>query len=312
MRGIILLYGLFISCVASAQVMDYFLNDPEWLETSSCMQGSGDCMLNTTYVYYVEGDTDVVATGELYKKIRVRGKSEYITEDTLITGLCEGSFNFDHLAAILRQDGRKIIMYDPDGEEEVLLYDFSLTEGATLPVTPIQPNPDIYVTEIDSFYIGFNYIRKFYLSTPEPTYIIEGIGSNYGFLEDLVVDSACIYSHGCYSRYDEVYWSISSTLPTGLRETISSLVDCDFSVGFVQEAEQPKLIVYPNPATSTLHIDGIELDDYTACISDMSGRIVFEQKLNGDLLDISGLEHGNYVLRLSNALVNTTVRFSKL
>jgi hypothetical protein len=58
------------------------------------------------------------------------------------------------------------------------------------------------------------------------------------------------------------------------------------------------LTVYPNPALQTLQVDGPENTAGTISITDLSGKVVFEQRSNSlkQTLDLSSVESGIYLL----------------
>lgn len=289
---------MILSSSAKSQYANYFGAEQQWTQSSSCMQGSDDCLLNTEFIYYVAGDTDVVATGELYYVIRKVGTSTYELLDSSASGLCTGSFTFDNIAALLRQEGRKIWMYNFTTEEEELLYDFTLGEGDTLPVTPIQPYENVIVENVDSFSIGVHYLKKFYIASDycAVDYIIEGIGSNFGFLEEMVDDSACDYSHGCYSMYGELIWSKEG----------SDL--CGLVVG-LEEKEEAPIKLYPNPVNNLLYLEGIK-GEANIKLYDQTGREL-PVDFNGHTIGVTSLSGGSYILYIEDGSGVQAHRFVK-
>lgn len=67
----------------------------------------------------------------------------------------------------------------------------------------------------------------------------------------------------------------------------------------INNLEHPSFSVYPNPATSTITIEGAESNDAT--IYDMNGRAVMQTK--GNTADVSTLATGMYYLRLQGKSV---------
>ncbi len=55
--------------------------------------------------------------------------------------------------------------------------------------------------------------------------------------------------------------------------------------------------VFPNPASNYLLIESRDVSDYEMIISDMSGKVLFAGE-NGDILDISFLEAGIFILKI--------------
>ena len=281
-----------------AQVLNYFEMNQLWYQTSSCVETTDDCLLNSEFVYYVDGDTDIVATGQLYKKIRKRGISEYVSLDTIVPGFCTGSFEIAHLAALLRQDGRTIYMYDVAEEQEVLLYDFTLEVGDTLPLTPLQQLAEVTVMSIDSFAVDESYLRRFYVSYPEPSFIVEGIGSISGFLEKMIPDAECSYSHGCYSVNEVTMWQLNSE------------VECSYSVG-VAEENGLSFGVFPNPLTDIISIVGLPDGIYSTAVYDQSGRKIHTADLVDHTINLEHLTNGVYVLSITDGVSIQVVRIVK-
>jgi hypothetical protein len=298
LKGILAISAFFMGASLQAQVLNYFDMNQLWYQTSSCIETTDDCLLNSEFVYYVDGDTDVVATGQLYKKIRKRGISEYVSLDTTVSGFCTGSLEIAHLAALLRQDGRKIFMYDVVEEQEVLLYDFTLEVGDTLPLTPIQQLASVTVMYIDSFEVDESYLRRFYVSSPAPNLIVEGIGSSVGFLEKMIPDDECTYSHGCYSVNGETKWQLTGE------------VECVYTVG-VAEADKLAFRVFPNPLSDRITIVGLPYGNYTASIFDQSGRKIHSCSLTDHSIDLDHLASGVYVLSITDGVSVNAVRIVK-
>lgn len=84
------------------------------------------------------------------------------------------------------------------------------------------------------------------------------------------------------------------------------------TVGFAENNVE-KVVVYPNPATSAIQFNVI--DKLNATITDLQGRVVFNQQLEAGeaSIDVSGFTKGVYVitLRQDNGSVQTS-RFSKM
>lgn len=82
-------------------------------------------------------------------------------------------------------------------------------------------------------------------------------------------------------------------------------------LGTSELAETVNVKVYPNPVENVLHINSkLKFERYM--IYNSEGRIITEQKLNGENIDVSSLEKGNYVLELlSKNTEKTIVKFIK-
>jgi hypothetical protein len=60
--------------------------------------------------------------------------------------------------------------------------------------------------------------------------------------------------------------------------------------------------VYPNPVTSELTIDGINLQEYTILLKNLAGKSLMQVKSNN--IDLSGLDTGLYILDIRNKVDN--------
>ena len=64
--------------------------------------------------------------------------------------------------------------------------------------------------------------------------------------------------------------------------------------------EQESLKVYPNPATDHVFINGLEAPTSYQLVA-MNGQVVQSGIISGNFLDVTGLQHGMYVLRIGNS-----------
>ena len=71
-------------------------------------------------------------------------------------------------------------------------------------------------------------------------------------------------------------------------------------VGLNENTNDLKFNVYPNPCDNLLSIDIDLLNQSSITISDISGKIIYQQKLNfmQTILDVSSLNSGIYFLEL--------------
>ncbi len=87
------------------------------------------------------------------------------------------------------------------------------------------------------------------------------------------------------------------------------------SLGVNTKQKKSELIVYPNPAHSTLWVSGIEYqvsskgdsNGYWVEMFDMFGKIVLSTEVVDGKIDISGLEDGVYLLRVGNDVVRVVL-----
>ena len=71
------------------------------------------------------------------------------------------------------------------------------------------------------------------------------------------------------------------------------------------------LKIFPNPATSTLYIQGMENEPTQAVIFDLSGKMMLNQPLTNPFIDVSMLAKGMYVLQIKNDKNVETIQFIK-
>jgi hypothetical protein len=134
--------------------------------------------------------------------------------------------------------------------EELLLYDFSLNIGDTVPQTYINFSyPYLIVEDIDSVMVGSSYRKRFtYLQeTYPPVFAIEGIGAHTGLLEAMEIFEQQ-HLLRCFTLEDELIYinADSCNLET----------DTCISVDIPNQAlDAIEVIVYPNPTDSYLQID---------------------------------------------------------
>lgn len=72
----------------------------------------------------------------------------------------------------------------------------------------------------------------------------------------------------------------------------------------INEFENASFIIYPNPVSSTLHIQGLEaLKGLNASLTDLNGKVVAEQILEDGMntMDVSGLSKGVYLLNVNSS-----------
>jgi hypothetical protein len=69
--------------------------------------------------------------------------------------------------------------------------------------------------------------------------------------------------------------------------------------------------IYPNPASDLLYINGLNNESATVTIFDVSGKIVINQSLTNNTIDVSSLPKGIYILRVTTVESVHTSRFVK-
>lgn len=189
---------------------------------------------------------------------------------------------------------RKVYIYGELFPDEMLLYDFTLEVGDTVPITYNNYGyPEMYVSLIDSVLCTDGYRKRYFYSrdTWGEIEVIEGIGAYTGLIEPMVIfehitllrcyyhNDSMIYIH---PWIDECKLETDTCLPVGLQDK-KSLPD--------------NILVYPNPVTDHVFIKNAP-SELTVKFYDSMGRLVSTQttKEQDNSLDISYLKNGLYFL----------------
>jgi hypothetical protein len=83
-----------------------------------------------------------------------------------------------------------------------------------------------------------------------------------------------------------------------VHKSIPIRVIYDANLSGLSPITEERLIVYPNPASSILNIDGMRSSDKIQLL-DIQGKIVLDGSQQSKSLDISELEKGVYLLRVT-------------
>lgn len=206
-----------------------------------------------------------------------------------------------------RHSSKKIYFYDTFYNQDELLYDFSLNVGDTLKnvatyVTSGGPIKWSYIlTNKDSVMLldGKYYRRHIFtdISTSIGTYtVIESIGSNVGLLSPYFMNANGIDYMICYNKlfpYSTIFSKYGSTYcgPTAINEN-----------------EQQRIAIYPNPANNKIAIVGAAEVKHIQ-VFDCVGRILMEVENNNEI-EIAQLSPGIYYIKArlaGNELISHTV-----
>ncbi len=60
--------------------------------------------------------------------------------------------------------------------------------------------------------------------------------------------------------------------------------------------------IYPNPVKDFVYIEGFVSEDYSVRIVDISGRIILDRKIENNSIDLSSLQTGIYLLKISDQI----------
>jgi hypothetical protein len=218
-------------------------SDAFWIVNANGSQGAGCYEVK----YFIDGDT--VLNGLTYNKIKRYGwygGSNGNGCDPWANWTYNG---YPFYVGGLRNDTiqRKVYFWRDSDTTESLLYDFSLGIGDTLqPGINNQFNTTLVVHSFDSVLVGTNYRRKIYVNIPGLGFvigIIEGIGSQTGLIEDLLVGFGFGSTLKCYGEGNQTMY------PSSPNSTL-----CQFALGQEETELFDSPIVFPNPFSDQLII----------------------------------------------------------
>jgi hypothetical protein len=221
-----------------------------WNEThSALLPGScGNEWHTCEYPVYFGNDTVISAT--TYHRLNFRQICEW--QNTMwppppFPCQPQGSYNVgEHTFMFFRQDTalKRVYLYDQNANAEVLLYQFGLSAGDTLP--PSFSNylyPNVLVVRTDSIYLADGYHRRMILNVndmmQDSAAIIEGIGSTFGLLAPFVTAFENDDRLLCFSSMTQTLYPDTNTF-------------CDIALA-IHSPEVLDVSVYPNPFTD--HVD---------------------------------------------------------
>ncbi|MCD4695645.1 MAG: T9SS type A sorting domain-containing protein, partial [Bacteroidales bacterium] len=243
--------------------------------------------------YEISGDT--IITNKTYHKLVL--SRIYFDEN------CNETYSYlGYQVAFRNQAEEKKVWFVPSGEEdEVLLYDFNLQLGDTLPESYLIPGGlNYYVVGIDTVEVG-NTFRKKYLIVNEnypfnwPYEIIEGIGGQNLIkpIEEWFNFEAG-YTFGCMNNADSLIYpnGASCELITSERETF----------------ELSNVSIFPNPTSGKFWIRnnnpgiGILLIEIYSRIGEIITQL--ESSEPQIEIDLTGYPKGMYLVRIKNGSEN--------
>ena len=73
------------------------------------------------------------------------------------------------------------------------------------------------------------------------------------------------------------------------------------------ELANSRITIFPNPATSQIHISGAEKGTRIS-IYDLSGRIILIKNIDTEILDVEMLESGMYLIEVQSKGITETQR----
>ncbi len=242
-------------------------------------------------------------------------KQYFLQNDTLIQNIkynklfCNGRtrnldgtwsyFDEGFIGAIRYENEAKKVYYRPyQSSEEYLLYDFDLNVGDTLPASYVY-NPEfteiITIDFIDTIIIAGDSIQRFHMDKAGfgGEYIISGIGSSLGLLEEITPYFEHSYTLLCFENYESLL-----TYPEfGNCTLISKIHDNTYE-------KDINITISPNPTNglTMLKINQINNWQCQIHITDLLGQTIYKQNSNESTIELNfdNYQPGIYILTVIN------------
>ena len=217
-------------------------------------------LFDEEYSYKLDGDTLIGSMQ--YHKI--------VTPFVQVNNTLCGPVNDIGYKGFIRQSiiDKKVYCILPNDSVEQLIFDFNLQVGDTIPTLEFYPGQcyeKIIVTQIDSVWIGGSYRKRWNGSS---LIIIEGIGSNWEFLQPLceIIDGAtgvltCFTQNG------------SSLYP-------NTTYNCDLITNLYSiSSKHSSVNLFPNPFHTSITVE-TQVEKSTMKIYNSLGVFVREERIN--------------------------------
>jgi len=221
-----------------------------------------------TYKFY--GDT--IISNQTYKKV-------YKSEEEI-------PINWEYEGCI-REEEQKVWYFPQYGNEETLIYDFTLNIGDTVTILGWEP---MVVDSISQIEINGEDRKQIYLSIWGQfiEHWIEGIGSNFGILQ-----SGTSLAVGWYTRF------LCMSEDGELIYMNPNYSSCYLINTKIEEIHYSRIQVYPNPTKDKINIKNSEnVKIESISIIDLNGHNLLEFENDINELDLSGFSKGIYLLKL--------------
>ncbi len=273
---------LMISNAAFSQAYQPFpIDSAMWRESGY----QADASFTDSWVnqLFIKGDT--VISGKTYHKILKTGTFTHNASTSY-------SYNYSNLyQGGIRENTLKQILICPAFDTaEVLLYDFNLSVGDTLPDSYTN-GYDNWVSSVDSALLGGVYRKVFHISgdttmswAVDYVSIIEGVGSTFGLLGDLLPIFETANWLDCFKHRNTIVF------PAGG-------VSCDsIIISIPEQKKEQKIVVFPSPTKGLINVKTVQTAPMQITIINILGeeQIRFSS-LNGSAeTNISFLPSGIY------------------
>ena len=231
----------------------------------------------------------------------------WISNDTLVEGVrytkvleTRNGEGTPRLATLLREEDGKV--WKRKAADDILIYDFTAQVGDTLRFGDSHEFEYWIVDSISFEQIGGVDRKKFWFGleydiTGEPVAIetwTEGIGSDMGLLfSGSYHVTGGYYRALCFHQNEELVWQ---------NEYYGTCM-----IDAVEEEVAPVVSVYPNPASETVRIEGIEPTEMQ--IYNELGQLV-KRVRNSNEINVADLAEGVYFLRITD--VNGTMKTKRI
>ena len=206
--------------VTGLSAQDYLADGPLWRVRSLCGVPA-PCIATDNYLYFTAGDS--VIEGVTYTKVLRQGSVTYNWQASPPPlSNCSGTTNYGpdyDVPQLVRQVDRQLRIWD--GTADVLLHEFDLVVGSTLPQSWTNWNEDITVSAVDSVLVGTEMRARYALQNSWAPYLIEGIGSSHGLFEPISNFFDCGYELECFGLGAESYYPVAGEacgLPMGVAD----------------------------------------------------------------------------------------------
>lgn len=283
---------LVLGLIPAAYAQNYLQPGSQWRINATGLSMSAPCYFMEQYVCEIAGDSTIGA--QTYKKIICHGlKTEGPTMPDPNSN-CAPPTTFSRLYALVRQEGLKLYIYD--NSEEILLYDFDLQVGDTLPLSYNNYDNQVTIDSITTLQIGNEVRNVFHFTQQNQSYqinkLIEGVGHNWGFIGTMQPFEFFETSLECYAINDTAYYP-SLNAPCGL------------DVGLPEQPEAVLLTAYPNPVETIVRIETGSMESInTWHVFDVYGSkcSIDNHSIESGVLnlDLSSLHPGVYFIRITD------------
>ena len=283
--------------VTGLSAQDYLADGPLWRVRSLCGVPA-PCIATDNYLYFTAGDS--VIEGVTYTKVLRQGSVTYNWQASPPPlSNCSGTTNYGpdyDVPQLVRQVDRQLRIWD--GTADVLLHEFDLVVGSTLPQSWTNWNEDITVSAVDSVLVGTEMRARYALQNSWAPYLIEGIGSSHGLFEPISNFFDCGYELECFGLGAESYYPVAGE-------------GCGLPMGVADHATlEDHWTMAPNPASGPVRILAMDPVQGPVVVRDAQGRVVQRANVSGMTtvdLDVAGMSNGVYSVQVGGGTLQRLV-----